>query len=55
MREAVKTTDQQMSECSDSFDYAYNIVDISLRMRDSAVGMASYGLAALWLQDRGKS
>jgi hypothetical protein len=39
------TTDQLMSQCSDSLDYAYNIADISLVIRYSADGMASCALA----------
>jgi hypothetical protein len=45
MRQGIKTTAQQMSQCSDSLDYAYNIVDISLGIRDSADGVVLYGLA----------
>jgi hypothetical protein len=45
MRQAIKTGDQQMSHCSDSLDYAYNVVDISLGIRDIADGMASYAQA----------
>jgi len=45
MRQAIKTTNQQMSQCSDSLDCAYSIVDISLGIRDGADGKASYGLA----------
>jgi len=45
MRQAIKTTNQQMSQCSDSLDYVYSIVDVSLGIRDSADGTASYAVA----------